>query len=145
MAKILVIGIAGRMGTTIAECIEDTDGVELGGGTERAGSDLISQDVGKVIGSDNKGVLIVDDPAIALQSCDVAIDFTTPASSMVTLKSAAKTGKPVVVGTTGFSAEQKKRNCRACTKNSISGRAQYEYRSECFVQAGRRCSACSGR
>ena len=108
MAKILVIGIAGRMGRTIAECIEDTDGVELGGGTERAGSDLISQDVGKVIGSDNKGVLIVDDPAIALQSCDVAIDFTTPASSMVTLKAAAKTGKPVVVGTTGFSAEQKK-------------------------------------
>ena len=76
MAKILVIGIAGRMGKTIAECIEDTDGVELGGGTERAGSDLISQDVGKVIGSDNKGILIVDDPASALESCDVAIDFT---------------------------------------------------------------------
>ena len=83
------------MGKTIAECIEDTDGVELGGGTERAGSDLISQDVGKVIGSDNKGVLIVDDPAIALHSCDVAIDFTTPASSMFTLNAAAKSGKPV--------------------------------------------------
>ena len=108
MAKILVIGIAGRMGKTIAECIEDTDGVELGGGTECAGSELISQDVGKVIGIDNKGVSIVDDPTIALQSCDVAIDFTTPASSMVTLNAAAKMGKPVVVGTTGFSAEQKK-------------------------------------
>ena len=108
MAKILVIGIAGRMGRTIAECIEDTDGVELGGGTECAGSDLISQDVGKVIGIDNKGVSIVDDPTIAFQSCDVAIDFTTPASSMVTLNAAAKSGKPVVVGTTGFSAEQKK-------------------------------------
>ena len=91
MAKILVIGIAGRMGRTIAECIEDTDGVELGGGTEYTGSELISQDVGKVIGSDNKGVLIVDDPAIALESCDVAIDFTTPASSMFTLNAAAKT------------------------------------------------------
>ena len=45
MAKILVIGIAGRMGRTIAECIEDTDGVELGGGTECAGSDLIGQDL----------------------------------------------------------------------------------------------------
>ena len=108
MAKILVIGIAGRMGRTIAECIEDTDGVELGGGTEYTGSELISQDVGKVIGIDNKGVSIVDDPTIAFQSCDVAIDFTTPTSSMVTLNAAAKTGKPVVVGTTGFSAEQKK-------------------------------------
>jgi len=108
LAKILVIGIAGRMGRTIAECIEDTDGVELGGGTECAGSDLIGQDVGKATGVDNKGVLIVDDPTVALQSCDVAIDFTTPASSMFTLNAAAKIGKPVVVGTTGFSAEQKK-------------------------------------
>ena len=64
--------------------------------------------MGKVIGIDNKGVSIVDDPTIAFQSCDVAIDFTTPTSSMVTLNAAAKTGKPVVVGTTGFSVEQKK-------------------------------------
>ena len=41
MTKILVIGIAGRMGKTIAECIDGTDGVELVGGTERAGSQLI--------------------------------------------------------------------------------------------------------
>ena len=46
MTKILVIGIAGRMGKTIAECIDDTDGVELAGGTERTGSDLIGQDAG---------------------------------------------------------------------------------------------------
>jgi len=36
LTKILVIGIAGRMGKTIAGCIEDTEGVELGGGTEQA-------------------------------------------------------------------------------------------------------------
>ena len=108
MIKILVIGIAGRMGKTIAECIEDTEGVELGGGTERAGSDFISQDIGEVVGIGKKEITVVDDPALALKECDVTIDFTTPASSMFTLNSAAESGKPVVVGTTGFSTDQRK-------------------------------------
>lgn len=108
MIKILVIGIAGRMGKTIAECIEDTEGVELGGGTEQAGSDFINQDIGEVAGIGKKEITVVDDPALALKECDVAIDFTTPASSMFTLNSAAESGKPVVVGTTGFSTDQRK-------------------------------------
>ena len=90
MTKILVIGIAGRMGKTIAECIEDTEGVELRGGTERAGSEFINQDIGEVAGIGKKEITVVDDPALALKECDVAIDFTTPASSMGTLNSAAE-------------------------------------------------------
>ena len=108
MTKILVIGIAGRMGKTIAECIEDTQGVELGGGTERSGSNIIGQDIGEVAGIGIKGISVVDDPVIALETCDVAVDFTTPDSSMLTLNAAAKISKPLVLGTTGFSTEQKK-------------------------------------
>ena len=108
MIKILVIGIAGRMGKTIAECIEDTEGVELGGGTECVGNSLIGKDIGEVTGIGIKGIFVSDDPAIALETCDVAIDFTTPDSSMLTLNAAAKSSKPLVVGTTGFSKKQKK-------------------------------------
>lgn len=108
MTKILVIGIAGRMGKTIAECIEGTEGVQLGGGTEFAGSSFIGQDIGEVAGLGKKGISIVNDPSIAIETCDVAIDFTTPDSSMLTLNAALKRGKPLVVGTTGFSTEQKK-------------------------------------
>jgi 4-hydroxy-tetrahydrodipicolinate reductase len=108
LTKILVIGIAGRMGKTIVECIDDTDGVELSGGTERTGSHLIGQDAGEISGLGKKGVAVSDDLAKALEGCDVVIDFTTPESSMVTLLKAADKGKSVVVGTTGFSAKQKK-------------------------------------
>ena len=108
MIKILVIGIAGRMGKTIAECIEDTEGVELGGGTESLGSSVIGQDIGEVSGVGIKGIAVLDNPVIALETCDVAIDFTTPNSSMLALNAAEKSGKPLVVGTTGFSSEQKK-------------------------------------
>ncbi|MEC7786063.1 MAG: 4-hydroxy-tetrahydrodipicolinate reductase [Nitrospinota bacterium] len=119
MIKILVIGIAGRMGKTIAECIEDTEGVRLAGGTEHAGSSIIGQDIGEVAGTGIKGISVVDDPEIALETCDVAIDFTTPDSSILTLKAAAKRGKPLVVGTTGFSTEQKKEITKIGRKNSL--------------------------
>ncbi|MZH46039.1 MAG: 4-hydroxy-tetrahydrodipicolinate reductase, partial [Nitrospinae bacterium] len=107
LTKILVIGIAGRMGKTIAGCIEDTEGVELGGGTEQSGSPDIGRDIGEVAGIGNKGVAVSDDLAAALATCDSVIDFTTPESSMETLKVCAEKGKAVVVGTTGFSPEQR--------------------------------------
>ena len=62
MTKILVIGIAGRMGKTIAGCIEDIEGVDLGGGTERAGSEAIGKDIGEAAGVGNKGIMAMDDP-----------------------------------------------------------------------------------
>ncbi len=95
------------MGKAIAGCVEDTEGVELVGGTERAGSSDLGKDVGEIAGIGNKGVMILDDLVTALETCDVVIDFTTPESSLRTLKVCAEQGRAVVVGTTGFSAEQR--------------------------------------
>jgi 4-hydroxy-tetrahydrodipicolinate reductase len=108
LTKVLVIGIAGRMGMTIAGCIEDTADVDLGGGTEQAGSPNLEKDVGEVAGIGTKGIVVMEDLGAALETCDVVIDFTTPESSLQTLKTSAEKGKPVVVGTTGFSPEQRK-------------------------------------
>tara|TARA_B100000686_G_scaffold343614_1_gene424759 strand:+ start:168 stop:968 length:801 start_codon:yes stop_codon:yes gene_type:complete len=104
--KVLVVGIAGRMGKTIAGCIGDTDEVNLGGGTEQAGSANIGKDIGEVGGIGQQGIAVTDDLRVALKNCDVVIDFTTPESSLQTLKVAAEKFIPVVVGTTGFSNEQ---------------------------------------
>ena len=107
MTKILVIGIAGRMGKTIAACIEDTEGVELGGGTEQDGSLNLGKDIGEVAGIGIKGVTVSNNLTTALKNCNVVIDFTTPESSLQTLKVSAEQGSAVVVGTTGFSPEQR--------------------------------------
>jgi len=108
LTKILVIGIAGRMGKTIAGSIEDTPGVELGGGTEQTGCPSLGKDVGEIAGLGAKGMVVSEDLGSALEACDVVIDFTTPESSLQTLQISAEKGKPVVVGTTGFSSEQSK-------------------------------------
>ena len=50
-----------------------------------------------------------DDPASGIGACDVIIDFSTPAATPALLRLAVKHRKPVVIGTTGHTAAEKKR------------------------------------
>ena len=116
MIKIVVIGAGGRMGKTIVACVEDTQGVSITGGTEHIGHSAIGSDLGELAGIGKKGIFIVENVEDALADCDVFIDFTTPDSSIKTLNAAVSCEKSVVIGTTGFSAEQKKIIIQAAEK-----------------------------
>ena len=107
MVKVLVVGAAGRMGRTIVSCLNDTDGVEIGGATEPAGSPVIGKDIGEIVGLGAKNVIVRNRLEEVLPACDAVIDFSSPESTMETLRLAVKLNKAVVVGTTGFSPEQK--------------------------------------
>ena len=103
-----MIGAAGRMGRTIVSCINDISGVKVSGGTENPGNPSVGSDLGELAGVGKKKISVVDRLDEAMESCDVVIDFTTPECSMETFKVAVKQMKPLVVGTTGFSASQQK-------------------------------------
>lgn len=107
MIKIGVVGAAGRMGKTIVSCIEDADGVALCCGIEATGNPALGQDVGELAGIGKKNIVLHDDLAEMMRTCDVVIDFSTPESSMRTLKEAVAQKKSVVFGTTGFSEAEK--------------------------------------
>jgi 4-hydroxy-tetrahydrodipicolinate reductase len=55
------------------------------------------------------GIVLGDDPKAALAQCDVAIDFSTPDSTLRVLDAAAARALPCVVGTTGFALPQRDR------------------------------------
>ena len=116
MVKVLVVGAAGRMGRTIVSCLSDTAGVEIGGGTEPAGNPMVGKDIGEAAGIGAKKVLIHDSLEKVFPSCDVAIDFSSLESTMESIHLAAKLGKAIVVGTTGFSSAQKAEIARVCKK-----------------------------
>ena len=116
MIKIVVIGAGGRMGKTIVACVDDTDGVNIIGGTEYSGHSSIGSDLGLLAGIGEKGVFVVENIEDALKDCDVIIDFTTPESTIKTLNAAVSCEKSIVIGTTGFSAEQKKMINQAAEK-----------------------------
>lgn len=100
MTRILVTGIGGRMGSRIADIVRNTSGLTLAGGTEAPGSFAIGTTL-------PEGHAVVDDLSKNIAHGDVVIDFTSPKATLHHAEIAAKAGKALVVGTTGFSEDEK--------------------------------------
>jgi len=103
--RIIVTGASGRMGRMLVRAATEARGVVLAGATERAGSPFIGSDVGELAGVETLGVPLVDD----IQNCaeaDVVIDFTAPVATLLHAEFVAQRGMGLVIGTTGFDAEQ---------------------------------------
>jgi len=108
MIKAVVTGAAGRMGSRIINVLSTSEGIRLAGAVERKGHPLVGQDSFGPAGIPAGGVLTVisDDLAATLKINDVLIDFTFPEASLEHIKTCAELGKPIVIGSTGFSQEQ---------------------------------------
>jgi len=104
--KIAVAGSSGRMGRTLLEAITQAPDMQLAAALERTDSPYLSKDAGELIGT-HCGVPIVSDFATALKNCQHLIDFTRPEGTLAHLAVCREAGVKMVIGTTGFSAEQK--------------------------------------
>ncbi len=109
MIKVAVTGAAGRMGGRIITAIKENDELELAGAVERAGHALVGADAGSVAGCGALGVPISGTLEEALQNADVLIDFTFPEVTLANAAVCARLGKSLVVGSTGFTPEQRAR------------------------------------
>lgn len=103
--RIGIVGGAGRMGQMLIREVLATKDARLAGATERPGSANVGRDLGSLIGLDPVGVAMGDDPAGLFAAADVVIDFTAPAATLSHAELAVATGKALIVGTTGLSAE----------------------------------------
>jgi len=108
MIKAIVTGAAGRMGSRIINVLSTSEGIRLAGAIERKGHPLVGQDSCGPAGIPAGGVLTVisDDLAASLKINDVLIDFTFPEASLEHMNICAELGKPIVIGSTGFSQGQ---------------------------------------
>jgi 4-hydroxy-tetrahydrodipicolinate reductase len=113
MVRIAVAGAAGRMGSRIVALAQEVEGVALAGAFERAGHPRAGSDAGEVAGVGPVGVSIEESAENALQGADVLVDFTHPEGTLLNVEAAVRTGKAVVTGTTGFSAEDLQKIARA--------------------------------
>jgi 4-hydroxy-tetrahydrodipicolinate reductase len=104
--KIAIAGVGGRMGRTLLEGVAQADDLALHAALEYSGSALLGRDAGELIGA-SCGVKISADVAAALQGADVLVDFTRPEGTLHHLEVCRKLGVSMVIGTTGFSAQQK--------------------------------------
>ncbi len=106
MIKAIVAGAGGRMGGRIITMINDADGIVLGGAFEHPDSQAVGKDAGEVAGVGPLGVEVASSLGDVMDSGDVIIDFTFHEATVKHAELAAKSGKPMVIGTTGFSAEE---------------------------------------
>lgn len=106
MVRAAVAGIGGRMGSRIAQLIRETDGIQLVGGFEHPQHPQRGKDIAQIIGGDATGMTVSGSIEDVLPLADVVIDFTTAAVSLAHLKSAVSAKKAMVIGSTGFSADQ---------------------------------------
>lgn len=104
--KVAIAGASGRMGRMLIEAALQTEGVTLAAALDQAGSAFIGRDAGELVGG-ACGVLVGSDVEAALQQADCLIDFTRPAGTLVHLQIARRLKRAVVIGTTGFSPEEK--------------------------------------
>ena len=105
--RIGITGAAGRMGRILIEAIAlSGDDVQLTAAIEHPDSTLLGADAGEVAGQGKSGVAIVSDLAGVIDDLDVLVDFTIPAATVANAAVCAANVKAIVIGTTGFTAEQ---------------------------------------
>ncbi len=107
MIKLGITGAAGRMGRALLEACNNSGQTELGAAIDRAGSSLIGSDAGEQAGLGVLNSKIVDDVSTVISDFDTLIDFTHPDVTMKNIEICRQAGKQIIIGTTGFTDQQK--------------------------------------
>ncbi len=107
MIRVAVVGASGRMGLCLIRAVDLSADTELGVAVSRPESVAIAKDAGELAGISPVGVKVVEGLASVVDQFDVLIDFTRPDASMEYLEVCRQAGKKIVIGTTGFSEQQK--------------------------------------
>jgi len=104
--RIAIAGAAGRMGRTLLEAVLRDPQLTLAAALEPVGHPALGRQVGELAGLTCE-LRLRADQAEALADADVLIDFTRPEGTLAHLEACTRLRKSLVIGTTGFSQDQK--------------------------------------
>lgn len=113
--KLAIAGASGRMGHLLIEAALADPECTLAAALDREDSPVLGRDAAEWSGT-MSGVQITADVGAALAAADCLIDFTRPEASLRHLDAAASAGCAMVIGTTGFDAEGKRRIAAAAER-----------------------------
>ncbi|MCL2144591.1 MAG: 4-hydroxy-tetrahydrodipicolinate reductase [Endomicrobia bacterium] len=109
--KITICGAAGRMGQSILDIAKIDETVQVCGAVEYESS--------SAIGTGHPVIIPVSKIEEVLPATEVLVDFTNPDTALKNVELAKKYKIPVIIGTTGFIAEQKEKIAEAAKKIPI--------------------------
>jgi len=105
MIRVAINGAAGRMGRNLLAATLDDPALELAAALAPPDHDAIGVDAGTLAGREPCGVALTAGPDAT--QFDVAVDFSRPEGTLALIETCSRHGAPVVIGTTGFSPEQR--------------------------------------
>jgi 4-hydroxy-tetrahydrodipicolinate reductase len=111
-------GACGRMGLRIIQLAHEDKELKIGAALEYAGNPQLGKDIGEVAGFGHLGLPIRSEIPLH-DRLDVVIDFSTPGGTMTILKTCIARRIPLVVATTGHTAEQRKEIEEAAHETAI--------------------------
>jgi 4-hydroxy-tetrahydrodipicolinate reductase len=104
--KVAIAGAGGRMGRMLIQAVLADPNAQLTGAFDVPTSPTLGQDAAATLGIQS-GVVITSDITASLTGSDVLIDFTRPEGTLAHLAVCRQLGVRAVIGTTGFTPEQK--------------------------------------
>ena len=106
MIRVVVTGVAGRMGQRLAALTIEAEGLELVGGVEAPGHAAGGSPLSELVSGSAAAGDIATDLAAVIGAADVVIAFTTPSATLEHAAVCAHHGRALVVGTTGMNGEE---------------------------------------
>jgi 4-hydroxy-tetrahydrodipicolinate reductase len=103
---IAIAGASGRMGRMLIEAIQNAPDARLAGALDIPGSPALGADATAYLGV-TSGIVITPDLHEGLKHAKYLIDFTRPEGTLAHLRVCRELGVNMIIGTTGFTAEQK--------------------------------------
>lgn len=103
---VAIAGASGRMGRMLIEAVLKSPDAHLAGALDVPGSAALGVDAAAFAGV-TSGVQVTDDLRAGLKDAKYLIDFTRPEGTLAHLKACRELGVKLIIGTTGFTDEQK--------------------------------------
>lgn len=116
--RIAILGASGRMGRALIQTALSDPALEFTVAIDRWDSPELGEDVAA-------GVALAHDLGAALPAFDVVVDFSTPEATLAALEMCRQNRKGMVIGTTGFSEEQRKQIAAAAQEIPVCQSANF--------------------
>jgi len=103
-----ICGISGRMGNAIFKVANDR-GHQLVAAFDSNSSPLYGKEVTTILANSNSSAVVNEINSSDIKKTDGIIDFSSVEATLALLNSLKENNRPLVIGTTGFSDEEKKK------------------------------------
>src|SRR5215469_3028426 len=104
LARIVVIGVTGRMGQALLRAAPAFPQLLITGAVASSASLALGRDAGEVAGLAPTNLAVTSDLPGALADADVAIDFSHADATAANVAACRAAAKPLLIGTTGLDA-----------------------------------------